>query len=191
MYMLASYLVSKYSGVSYIDFVQTRIFNKLQMTSTTFHESKASHSGKLTQTWTKSGRRIPFWFPDDLAEVKAGPGGIISSVDDMVSWVKMLLNGGVNIDTGVSVVPGDVLEKITGAHVMVGPTPRSEAESIRGYGMGWERVSYHGYDVSVCVPYLYTPQHMYFRFLRLSRIPAEILASAPVSRFYLNTTLVS
>lgn len=55
------------------------------MNSTTFSASKAAREGKLTQTWTASGRRIPFWFPDETVELSAGAFGVISSVVDLVS----------------------------------------------------------------------------------------------------------
>lgn len=54
------------------------------MSETTFYASEASKAGKLTQTWTKFGRRIPLWFPDEQIPITAGPGGVISNVIDMV-----------------------------------------------------------------------------------------------------------
>lgn len=122
------------------------------MTATTFYESEASRKGKLTQTWTKRGRRIPFWFPDEVAELKAGPGGIISSAEDMVHWVETLLNSGVYPATNVTVIPKEAFEEITGTHFIVSSSPKSADVSISGYGMGWERWSYHGYDVSLVFP---------------------------------------
>jgi len=54
------------------------------MTSTTFSLSEAARSGEMTDAWANSGRRIPQWFGDDQVELSAGPGGIISSGEDMV-----------------------------------------------------------------------------------------------------------
>lgn len=85
MYMLGAHLISTYSGRPYTQFVKERIWDPLNMTSTTFSAKQAAHSGRLTHTWTSLGRRIPFWFPDEWIELNAGPGGIISSVVDLVS----------------------------------------------------------------------------------------------------------
>jgi CubicO group peptidase (beta-lactamase class C family) len=83
MFMLSSYIISHYTG-SYTAFVKDRIFSPLNMNSTTFSPSEAVRSGEMTQAWTKSGRRIPQWSTDELMELIAGPGGIISSGEDMV-----------------------------------------------------------------------------------------------------------
>lgn len=84
MYILGSYLVSKYAGMSYMDFVETRILTPLDMSSTTFYDSEAARDGKLTQSWSANGRRIPYWLFDTHVEVNAGMGGVISSTVDMV-----------------------------------------------------------------------------------------------------------
>lgn len=141
MYMLGAHLVSTYSGTPYTQFIKERIFEPLEMTSTTFFESETS--GKLTQTWTKTGRRIPFWFSDDeVVRLKAGPGGIISSVEDMVKWLSMLIHSGVNPSTKETVLPKSVVEEITTAHAIIpGSGRNSSLPSIVGYGMGWIRTS--------------------------------------------------
>ena len=54
------------------------------MSSTTFLPSEAVASGEMAHSWTKQGRRIPQWFTDEMTELNAGPGGIISSAEDMV-----------------------------------------------------------------------------------------------------------
>ena len=85
MYTLGAHLIATYSGMPYPEFVSARIFKPLGMSSTTYSAKEASKNGLLTQAWTKFGRRIPFWASDDLVDVLAGPGGVISSVVDMVS----------------------------------------------------------------------------------------------------------
>lgn len=84
-YVAGAHIISTYSGVPYTQFVKERIWNRLNVTSSTFSPDQAALSGKLTQIWTASGRRIPFWFAEESVELNAGPGGIISSVVDMVS----------------------------------------------------------------------------------------------------------
>lgn len=83
MYMLASRIITHYTG-SYTSFVKDRIFIPLNMSSTTYLPSEAVASGEMTQSWTKQGRRISQWFTDETTELHAGPGGVISSAEDMV-----------------------------------------------------------------------------------------------------------
>ncbi|CAL1697760.1 unnamed protein product [Somion occarium] len=147
MYMLGSHLVSKYSGMPYTEYIKTRIFDPLNMKSTTFSESVASRDGKLTQTWTRFGRRIPFWFSDDMVELNSGPGGVISSVVDMTQWLKALLHAGVNPDTNVTVIPKSAFDEVTTAHAIVSGKASVPYVSLSGYGMGWSRQSYKGHEV--------------------------------------------
>lgn len=84
MYVLGSYLIAKYANTTYPLFVNERLFNPLNMTTTTVWPSVADSTGKLSQAWSREGRRIPYWFRDDMAYFNAGPGGVISSVEDMV-----------------------------------------------------------------------------------------------------------
>ena len=65
--MLGAHLVSTFSGSSYIDFVKNRIWDPLDMSTTTYSPAEAARSGKLAQAWTPEGRRIPFWFPESCA----------------------------------------------------------------------------------------------------------------------------
>ncbi|ETW87695.1 hypothetical protein HETIRDRAFT_167272 [Heterobasidion irregulare TC 32-1] len=58
MYMVRAYRISTYTG-SFSKFVEDRIFKPLNMTSTTYSTAAANSTGRLTQTWTDSGRGIP------------------------------------------------------------------------------------------------------------------------------------
>ena len=81
--MTGAYIISKYTG-SYINFVQERIFKPLGMDSTTYSPQVAKESGEFTQSWTSRGRRIPNWFSESSKGRNAGPGGITTSVVDLV-----------------------------------------------------------------------------------------------------------
>ncbi|KAI0363941.1 beta-lactamase/transpeptidase-like protein [Pilatotrama ljubarskyi] len=148
MYMLGAHIIAKYANQSYAAFVTERLFNLLNMSSSTYAPSEAQASGKLTHTWTKHGRRIPFWFTEDMTEISAGAGGVISSAEDMVKWLSAWLNEGVDPISGDKVIPHGVYEAVTTAqHVISGhPTPTYGA-GILGYGMGWMRWTYRDIEV--------------------------------------------
>ena len=81
--------MSRYSGVPYLDFVKERIFEPLNMSSTSFSPSEASQpsSATLTHVWSFFGRRLPAWFDDEQAARGAGPAGVISNAVDIVGSV--------------------------------------------------------------------------------------------------------
>lgn len=91
MYMVVEQIVSRLTNGPYPSFVDLRIFTPLNMTASTYSPSVAARTGKLTQTWTRGVRRVPFWFEDDVAALFAGPGGAISSAEDMVSIPSILV----------------------------------------------------------------------------------------------------
>ncbi len=147
MYMLSAYLISHYAGVPYHQYAAEKIFQPLNMSSTTFLPSVAHRSGKLTHSWTRNGRRVPYWFDDDMAALKAGPGGIISSAEDMVRWLAVWLNEGVDPVSGQTIFPQSVYEATTAAQHVVYGQPSARYSSIVGYGMGWQRWHYGEVEV--------------------------------------------
>ncbi|KAH9925622.1 beta-lactamase/transpeptidase-like protein [Epithele typhae] len=148
MYMLGAHLVAQYSGMSYADFLSTRIFGRLHMNDTTIWLSVAQRSGKLAHSWNKDGRRIPFWFNDGSVIFGAGAGGVISSAEDMVKWLAVWLNKGVDPVSNQMLFPESVYEATTTARWVAKGQPSAPlGASILGYGMGWERWSYGSVDV--------------------------------------------
>ncbi|KAF7328949.1 Beta-lactamase domain-containing protein [Mycena venus] len=146
MYITGDYVISKYSGSSYRDFVEERILKPLGMTSSTLYPNRAIESGKFTQSWTPSRRRIPFFMPEHTADLIAGAGGVMSNVEDMVKWIKMLLNSGVDGRTNDTILPASTFNLATSA-ISVALSKGSNLSSIEGYGLGWVRQSYRGHEL--------------------------------------------
>ncbi len=165
MYMVGSYIVSKLSGMRYSDFVNSRIFKPLGMTSSTYDINAALQTGRFTNTWTSFGRLIPPWIEEKYVDLTAGPGGVISSVEDLarhairstrnvstdallqVPWVKTILNGGIDPDTNITIIPPAQFDVITSAHSIVSPNVSAETSTLV-YGLGWFRMTVIGHDVS-------------------------------------------
>nr|GAT48083.1 predicted protein [Mycena chlorophos] len=147
MYVTGSYIVSKYSGLDYRDFVAERIFKPLGMSSSTLYPDDAAATGRLTQAWTPlGGRRIPFFMPEHSAPLIAGAGGVQSTVEDLTLWIRMLLNKGVNPRTNETIIPKATFELVTSA-ISIAYNTGDPLTSIMGYGMGWGRLSYRGQDL--------------------------------------------
>ena len=93
MYLVAAEVVKRVSGISWQEFIETRIMQPLKMVNSgaTYVRVKHNHdiidghfevNGKL-QTFTRSDE-----------EMDAGAGGIYSSAADMSKWMLMQLNNG-------------------------------------------------------------------------------------------------
>ncbi|KAG2030659.1 beta-lactamase/transpeptidase-like protein, partial [Suillus americanus] len=145
MFTTAAHIIETYSAQTYTSFVEDRIFTPLGMTSSTFSPAKAGKTGRFTQGWTSSGRLIPECFTEEIVELMAGAGGVISSAVDMSKWVALWLNKGVH--NNVTVIPLSVYGNASQSYsISIGASADPEL-SIQGYGMGWFRNSYLGHDI--------------------------------------------
>ncbi len=88
MYMVGAHVITTLSGVQFTEFVKDRILKPLEMTQSTYSIDEAVRSGKASETWTPFGRRIPPWMEGLEIELMAGPGGLISSVKELVRLVR-------------------------------------------------------------------------------------------------------
>ena len=88
--MATSQVITRYSGKSFPDFVQERIFNNLSMTSTTYMPMEAEESGLMSHSWTRDGRRIPFYNSENTHYSQLGADGVITNAVDMVRMILMI-----------------------------------------------------------------------------------------------------
>ncbi|VDB99692.1 unnamed protein product [Peniophora sp. CBMAI 1063] len=145
MYMIGAHILDTYTGVGMEQFMRDRIFAPLN-TSLTYSPAEAQNSGRATQTWTKDGRALPWWFTEDDYKLSAGPGGVIADTEGLARWLKVLLHRGRDPVTNLTIIPADSFERVTTARTIdVGSG--STTESLSGYGLGWMRVSYRGHDI--------------------------------------------
>ena len=67
-------------------------------------------------------------------------------------WLATLLNGGVNPTTNQTIIPKDGFNEATTAHAVDHGKATAPDLSVSGYGLGWERFSYRGHEVSTFMP---------------------------------------
>ncbi|GJE94198.1 beta-lactamase/transpeptidase-like protein [Phanerochaete sordida] len=147
LYTLGAHILSTYAAMPYTEFVEERIWKRLDMSSTTFSPDAAARGGRLTQAWTSGGRRIPIWFNEAEIDLHAGYGGIISNVVDMTKWTQMLLNWGADPVTNHTIVPREAFDTMTRSHSIVSSRPESSWFSTETYGIGWIMKSYQGHNL--------------------------------------------
>ena len=63
-------------------------------------------------------------------------------------WLAMLLNEGVDPVTNSTIIPKQAYEAITAATAIVTDIEQTADMSIIGSGLGWNRFSYKGFEVS-------------------------------------------
>lgn len=84
MFMVGANVVSTLTGIRFTDFVNSRIFKPLGMSSSKYSIDAAVQTGRVSDTWTSFGRLIPPWIEEEYVDLVAGLGGVISSAEDLV-----------------------------------------------------------------------------------------------------------
>ena len=150
MYLTAGYLVEQVSGMSWEDFVRTRIFTPLGMSASNFSviESQKADDFALPYAEEKESiKLIPFRNIDAI-----GPAGSINSnLTDMVKWVKLNLNKGKAPATEPVEVPAPqiisevMLTQQHTPYMMISEPIKYIEVSHTNYGLGWFISQYRGH----------------------------------------------
>lgn len=130
------YLVEKLSGMSFADFLQSRLFGPLGMKDTAFFLSKEK-AGRLARIHREdeSGTLVPSDREGDPTVVpKAGFGGhgLFSTATDYARFAQMLLDGGEL--GGVRILAPRTVEMFRTNHVLV--EPLKTMRQGQGWGLG-------------------------------------------------------
>lgn len=145
MFIAAGEVVAAASGMSWDDFVRTRLFEPLGMRDTV--TSVKALDGRANVA-TPHGRAYgdPRPFPWIQWDGMAAAGGIISSVSDMARWLRLQLGRGTL--EGRTIFSDATSRQMWTPHIAF-TVDRAAAERFpsthfRGYGLGWSLSDSHG-----------------------------------------------
>lgn len=159
-YVALGMLVETVSGMTWEQFIQKNILDPLGMERTIFYhdafleeENHAEPYARVLPTDTKGYERIPCFFSDaeDMAAGIGAPfgpaGSMMSTLNDMVKWVKLLMNGGKVGDT--QLISEESMEQLTKPQMLLSapliyPFPEQDFFS---YAMGWFTETYRGHKM--------------------------------------------
>jgi CubicO group peptidase (beta-lactamase class C family) len=134
------YLVEKFSGQPFADFLRTRIFEPLGMKDTAFYVPKEKLS-RFAQVHTGAGATLAVdENRPDATMIPAGPsggGGLFSTAGDYVRFCEMLLQGGQL--NGVRLLAPRTVEMMRTNHV--NPDPLKTMPPGTGWGMDFQIVT--------------------------------------------------
>ena len=142
-FSLASLVVQDVSGVSYEDYIDTRIFAPLGMRHSTGRFWNGPGRG-MVQGYRETTEGKPVAMPAALARSWTGSGMILSTSHDAARFMQAILNGGQ--------APGGprVLSAASAAEIL---RAQQDAESEMGgptkYGLAWEISSMNGTTIAM------------------------------------------
>lgn len=135
-YIVAGEVLKRVSGLSWEDFIETRIMNPVGMVNSKASYNRVTDRSNIIEAHTRTEGKV-IQIPHDWSATANAAGGIMSNVPDMLTWAEFLINGAVTksgerllseaqfnelwqLQTPLRVRPGDWY----GSH-------------FRGYGLGW------------------------------------------------------
>ncbi|KAJ6463409.1 beta-lactamase/transpeptidase-like protein [Mycena sanguinolenta] len=163
MYTTLSYLptVLLPSKPSFAQYVHDNILEPLGMNSTTYSFQVANATNRLADGFGREGdttvnpivqpsHPMPYWLQiggSDGTTALSGAGGVISTINDLSIWLKMLISNGLNPDTNATVIPVDVLGTVASGRTVWPFTLAFPEVSVGTYGGAQYWSSYRGYDL--------------------------------------------
>jgi len=150
LYIVAGELIARVSGMSWVDFIETRIMKPLGM-----NRSAASFQSLNDKT------NVAFPHSSETGELKQietyshnltnAAGGIYASVNDLSKWLLMQLNGGKygeNLEH--QLFSEESQEEMWKAHTNMSFNVKPDSRykhHFESYGLGWELGDYNGYVI--------------------------------------------
>ncbi len=153
LFGVAQLVIEEASGMSYEQFLRTRIFQPLGMTSTRFNSDFLKPADNVATGHAKADFKDLQPAPRMTWSNVAGAGGIYSSVHDMSLWMRTQLAGGTYTDAQGKLQQLFTPRRQRDMWSMVTPIPVSEPKiellkrakpNYLGYGEGWMLSDYRG-----------------------------------------------
>ena len=147
MFIAAGEAVSHASGLTWDDFVRSRIFQPLGMKNTVISDAEwnASRDRATGYSWDAKESRMEVQKPIDTTTIGAG-GAIKSSARDMAQWVRFQLGNG-TFD-GRPLIKPELLAETKMPHTIIrleGTVRETNPEThVMTYAMGWNVQDYRG-----------------------------------------------
>ncbi|KAF8509526.1 beta-lactamase/transpeptidase-like protein [Hysterangium stoloniferum] len=158
MYFLATQIIQHVTGISFSQFITENVISPLGLDSTTYNLTEAEVSGHLADGFVGTGmdenmgegkrklvfKPVPFETTEDEVELNAGPGGVISSANDLMTWLQTLLLNGRHPITNAAIIPESIISRAAYGITCPTPLPSWPELSPKVYGMGQSIYSYQG-----------------------------------------------
>ncbi|KAJ7059265.1 beta-lactamase/transpeptidase-like protein [Mycena amicta] len=160
-YTVLSQIPPQLTGIPFAIYVDRYIFQPLGMKATTYFSTVAEESGNLADGIARDAanqtedvfdlgipRTLPFWLPNGMTDhVISGPGGVISSANDMAIWLQTLIGEGQHPSTKETIIPAEVVRRVASGVTVATPVAPFPELSPSVYGGGQHRGTYRGFEI--------------------------------------------
>ena len=136
MYIIAGEVIKRVSGLSWEDFIETKIMKPVGMAHSKASYNRVSDKSNIIDAHTRADGKV-IQIPHDWSATANPAGGIISNVPDMLIWAKFLMNDGVTAD-GKRLISEQQMHELWQLQTPLRVRKNDAYDSnFRGYGLGW------------------------------------------------------
>ncbi|TAF46382.1 MAG: serine hydrolase [Sphingobacteriales bacterium] len=141
LYIVAGEVVAKVSGISYEDFIESKIIKPLGMSQTAASWYRLKNKTNIIDGHAPyQGKLLPVGL--SFGEIANAAGGIYSNITDMSKWVLAMLNGGKYGDNlNKSLFSPQVHQALWTPQTIIESPP----QTLSAYGLGWFLNEANGY----------------------------------------------
>ncbi len=146
LYIVAGEVVKRASGISWEDFIRTRIMQPLGMTESAPSFSRVQNKSNVIDPHAPVNGKVQV-IRRDWSEVANAAGGIYSNVDDMCKWIIMQMNNGKYGDPpNKKLFSEEVHEEMWTPQTIIPVNTSSPYNThFASYGLGWFLSDVKGY----------------------------------------------
>ncbi|ODS89530.1 MAG: serine hydrolase [Chryseobacterium sp. SCN 40-13] len=136
MFIVAGEVITRISGLSWAEFIEQRIMKPVGMQQSFGSYNRAKHiSNKIDAHAPVNGKAIQV--PHDWNETANAAGGIMSNVNDMLTWADFLMNGFTTKD-GKKLVSDKQIQQLWQIQMPSTVALKNPYDTQHyGYGLGW------------------------------------------------------
>nr|WP_294944062.1 serine hydrolase [uncultured Mucilaginibacter sp.] len=137
LYIVAGEVIARVSGMSWEDFIETRIMKPLQMTGSFASYSRIKNTKNYIDAHAAVDGKVVV-ISRNTSEPTNAAGGIYSSVNDLAKWAIMQMNDGkYGDDLSKRLFSSAVHRQMWSVQTPLPSGPGSYNTHFAGYGLGW------------------------------------------------------
>lgn len=136
MFIIAGEVLKRSSGLTWEEFIEVKIMKPVGMINSKASYNRVNNKTNSIDAHTMADGKV-IQIPHDWSETANAAGGIVSNVNDMLTWAKFLMNNAVTKD-GKRLLSEEQFHELWQLQtaMKVGKDD-SYKSNFKGYGLGW------------------------------------------------------
>ncbi len=136
MFIIAGEVLKRVSGLTWETFIETRIMKPVGMTNSKASYNRVKDKSNIIEAHTLADGKLEE-IPHDWSETANAAGGIISNVEDMLTWAKFLMNDAVT-QSDERLLSENLFHELWQLQTPLTVRKNDSYNShFKGYGLGW------------------------------------------------------